>query len=226
MDTSGFGAQVNVTLKSGINITVTGIVDNEQQTQIVGSGSISGSPQLIVNPLGQAYVLAAQSGTWNVNGEVSITGQPVYVTGDVSVNNLYSQVGISGGYVGLTGQAVIADGTTVGITGQPLHVTGLVAVSNPEAAGDTGGISGVAATSSSQTLLAANAARVGMYLYNSGTERMFVKYGSTAGSGAMQFTMALYPEDMYEMPRKYYSGQVDVIWAGAPAGSGYATEII
>lgn len=96
---SDFTPIVNISGLTGISIT--GIVDVEQQMQIVGSGNISGSPVLIVDVEGKIGVWSQQSGNWAValtgtglvtftNTGIAITNFPAIqeVSGTVSVANL------------------------------------------------------------------------------------------------------------------------------------------
>lgn len=69
-------------------------------------------------------------------------------------------------------------------------------------------------TTTSGTLLAANASRRGLYIYNDSTANLFVKLGATASTTS--FTVKLGPGDFWEMPtRPTYTGIVTGLWDAA-----------
>ena len=107
-------------------VTVTGVVNNEQVTQIAGTGNIDTAHKVIVTPSGQIYVVATQTGTWNINtvlpnARVGITGSngialdiltasgfngiPVFLaSGDLEFTNVGLNVGSQ---VGITGDSIV-----------------------------------------------------------------------------------------------------------------------
>lgn len=83
-------------------------------------------------------------------------------------------------------------------------------------------LTNITASTSNQTLAAANAARRGVAVYNdSVTATLYIKYGTTAS--ATSFTVRLAPGDYYESPFGY-TGQVDGVWTAAD-GAARVTEI-
>jgi len=115
-------------IASGLNVNITGIVNNEQVTQIAGSGNVDTANKVFVDSQGRFFTLSSQTGIWSVGltgtnnvtltnpvSQVSITGQPINVN-----------AGQSGAWtVSLTGSNSITISnpqTQVGITGQPINV--------------------------------------------------------------------------------------------------------
>lgn len=85
----------------------------------------------------------------------------------------------------------------------------------------TSTLSSVAASASSVQLLAANANRVGVTIFNDSTTNMFVKEGTTASLTSFSYRIA--PFGHLELPTPCYSGRVDAIWLSA-TGSARITE--
>lgn len=82
-------------------------------------------------------------------------------------------------------------------------------------------LTSVASSASSVSLLAANAARKGIVLFNDGTQIAYVAYAATATSSA--FTIKMFPGSFLE-PQTNYSGAISAIWASAN-GSMRVTEL-
>lgn len=110
---------------------------------------------------------------------------------------------------------------TVGITNdRKLKVSGSFA---PSAAG-TATTANVSSTTSSTTLLAANANRLGFQLYNDATANAFVKLGAVASTSS--FTKVMFPQDFWGTPDLgvNYTGIIDCIW-GSSGGAMRVTEL-
>lgn len=86
----------------------------------------------------------------------------------------------------------------------------------------TATLANVAASASSVTLQALNAAREGWMMYNDSTASCYVKFGTTAS--ATSFTVFLGPGAYYELPHPCYTGRIDGIWTAA-AGNARVTEL-
>lgn len=87
----------------------------------------------------------------------------------------------------------------------------------------TASISRVAASVTSVTLLAENANRRRLILYNESTADLYVKFGATAS--ATSYTVKLGPGDTYESPTDWvYTGVIDGIWSAAN-GAAQVTEL-
>lgn len=81
----------------------------------------------------------------------------------------------------------------------------------------------VAASASSQQLLAANANRTGFIIANDGDQILYLKFG--VGATLTDFTVLLLPQGHYtDLATVRYTGRVDGIWAGAPTGGAQVTE--
>ena len=81
----------------------------------------------------------------------------------------------------------------------------------------------LAAAATSATVLAANAARLGLTLSNTSASTVYVYYGTTAT--ATKFTVAIPSGSYWEMPAPLWKGRIDAIWAAAGAGSLIGTEL-
>lgn len=81
----------------------------------------------------------------------------------------------------------------------------------------------VASSASTGTLLAANANRRRVILYNESTSDLYIKFGATAS--VTSYTTKLGPGDNYESPTDWiYTGVIDGIWAAAN-GACQVTEL-
>lgn len=85
----------------------------------------------------------------------------------------------------------------------------------------TGTQTSVASSASNVTLLASNANRLGVVIYNDSTQNLFVKLGATASSSSFAYFAA--PGGHVEIPYGY-TGQIDGIWASAN-GNARVTEL-
>ncbi len=89
---------------------------------------------------------------------------------------------------------------------------------------DSATLSNVNDTVASTTLLAANAARRGVTIFNDSTADLFVKYGATAS--ATSFTVKIAGGGYWEMPSPTYLGVLDGIWsADTASGAARVTEL-
>ena len=80
----------------------------------------------------------------------------------------------------------------------------------------------VSGLASSVTLVAANAARVGLIVRNSGSDTLLIKYGTTASGTS--FTDKVSANSTWTMPAPVYNGRLDGIWSGATTNA-YITEL-
>ena len=88
----------------------------------------------------------------------------------------------------------------------------------------TATLSNVASSASSITIVAANANRLRLIIYNDSTSILRIKFGATASSTS--FTYALDPKATYESPTfNLYTGVIDGIWDSAN-GSARVTEMV
>jgi hypothetical protein len=116
--------------------------------------------------------------------------------------------GTSGTFVDTAGQVQLIE---VG------HVASGVAYARPQ----TGTVTSVADSASSQTLLSAGATRRGFRLYNDSPYPLYVKYGTTATTSS--YTVKVEPYDW--LVEDGYGGRVDGIWSANGSGSARITEL-
>lgn len=146
-------------------------------------------------PLTQGSTTSGQSGTL-AQGAVT-TAAPAYTTAKTSPLSL-TPVG-----------NLRVDGSTVT---QPIR----------EVQAITATLSNIAASATNVTLLASNASRRGVIIYNDSTKILYVKFGATAS--ATSFTIKMGSDGFYEMHTPVYTGIIDGIWASA-SGTARITEL-
>lgn len=83
-------------------------------------------------------------------------------------------------------------------------------------------LSNVTASTSTVTLLAANAARLGATLYNDGTKDLWVKFGAAASQTS--FTVKMVKDAYYEVPYGY-TGTLTGVWDTGVSGAARVTEL-
>ena len=78
--------------------------------------------------------------------------------------------------------------------------------------------SSVTQSSTSVTLISANAARLGLTIYNRPTQsaELFVKFGPTASTS--DFDVSIPSSGYYELPDPIYTGRIDGVWHSTGAG--------
>jgi hypothetical protein len=222
VDNAAGAAAVNIQ-DGGNTITVDGIVAATQSTSpwITAGGGTAGT---------------AATGVVTVQGIASMT--PVQV-GDNSGSLTVDQP------TGTNLHTVVDSGTITTVT----TVTAVTAITNALPAGtnaigklaansgvdigdvdvttlpnvSTASLTDLASSTSSAQLLAANAARKGLTLYNTDANGVYVKYGTTAS--ATSFTVLIPTSGYWEMPVPIYTGRLDAIWIANGSGSLYATEL-
>lgn len=106
----------------------------------------------------------------------------------------------------------------------PVDATGrLLAVIDAMTPITTATLSNVTSAAADTLLVAANAARKGLIIYNDSTSTLSIKFGS-ASSGT-SFTVRLLSNTSYEMnPLAVYTGQINGIWSAAN-GAARITEL-
>lgn len=88
---------------------------------------------------------------------------------------------------------------------------------------DAAAISSVNSTDSSTTLIAAEANRIGLTVYNTDTGPLYLKYGATATTSS--FTVKIPADGYWEMPNPVYRGIIDGIWTTSGAGAAVITQL-
>lgn len=142
---------------------------------------------------------------------------PTYADGDAVVPHFDER-----------GKLLTSNGTTYQATlptyadGDPADfqtdANGRLLTRNPSS---TPSVTSVAGDTSNQTLLAANANRLGAIIYNDSTANLYLKLGTTASTTS--FTALLTSDSYYEVPFNY-TGRIDGVWASA-TGDARITEL-
>ena len=114
------------------------------------------------------------------------------------------------------GQAAMAASTPVVLASDHSPITA------KEIRAGTSAISSVTASVSVQTLLAANANRLGATIYNGGSKDLWVKFGT--GASASSYTVKMVKDAYYEVPYGY-TGIITGIWDTSPSGEALMTEM-
>lgn len=81
----------------------------------------------------------------------------------------------------------------------------------------------LASAATSAQVLAANAARKGLFLTNTDANTVYIYYGTTAT--AAKFTVSLAQNGYWEMPWPIWTGRIDAIWAVDGSGSLIGSEL-
>jgi hypothetical protein len=84
-------------------------------------------------------------------------------------------------------------------------------------------VSNVAASATSVTIKAANAARRGLWVYNDSENSLYIKCGAVAS--LTSYSVKVLAGGYWEMPSPIYTGAVDGIWGGEPTGNARVTEL-
>jgi hypothetical protein len=196
----------NVTLPGTGEIVATDEVAGKQFQRVkvtVGGDGVDGGDVSASNPL--PVLISDGSGPVTVDGTVTISdgSGPVTVDGTVAVS----------GTVPVSGPVTDAE-----IRATPLPVSGTVAVSGPSGATTAN----VAAAITTNTVLAANAARRGATVWNDSTAILYLRFG-TFGASPTTATVKLVADAYFEVPFGY-TGAIQGIWAAAN-GAARVTEL-
>lgn len=85
-------------------------------------------------------------------------------------------------------------------------------------------VAAVADTATSTTLLAANADRVGLKIFNDSDATLFVLFGSGTASSS-NYSLKIRPQQLHEdKGNGVYKGQINGIWSSDSTGSALVTE--
>lgn len=118
-------------------------------------------------------------------------------------------------------QATLIAGAGISIVNSTISVAG-GSTSAVKQAG-TAMLNNITSTSTSTTILNANASRLGMVIVNDSNQPMFVAFAATASTTA--YSIRLEPADTYETSSLVYTGAVSAIWSGTPTGAARITEL-
>lgn len=159
----------------------------------------------------------------------------VFFNPDTQQNEIKDLVVDEGGKLliaGVTIDATLSDIEISNDTGNPVPVSGPLTdtqlratpvATKSSGAASSATIARVASSATSATLLAANADRRRLIIYNESTADLYVKFGATAS--ITSYTVKLGPGDTYESPTDWvYTGIIDGIWSAAN-GAAQVTEL-
>lgn len=214
-------------------------VSNFPATQpISGSVSISNFPA--VQPISGTITANAGSGTFQTNitnSTLAVTQSGTWSTemqdgsGTPLTSTLVSgkqalDVNIAGGVtldvnLSHTNDSILVYGND-GTTDQKIRTDGSGNTQVGIAGIATAAITSVAASVTSVPLLALNANRKMVTIYNDSTSEMFLALGSAAST--TNFTVRLKTNDYYELPLPIYLGSVNAVWDTA-TGNARITEL-
>jgi hypothetical protein len=207
--------------------TVNGTVAVTQSTSPwVVSGTVTAN-QGTPNSLSEAWPITITDGYGNIQGSAA---NPIWIQGEISASNPS---------VGTDGAAALGFDTQVGakvVTTVPTYSAGNLQALTMDVGGNlrvvtnkasTSNVTTVTATTSSQTLLAANLNRVFAAVYNGGSRNAYILLGSGTASPT-NYSIVLLTGSYWEIPVDYI-GQLNVVWsssgASALTGSAYVTEL-
>lgn len=164
-----------------------------------------------------------------VGGRVT-TAAPTYTTGNLDGLSLTTLGGlrIDGVYAAGTANATAADVMNSGgyvTTGNPTYTTGLLEPLSLDTSGNlrvtgsfqtnkssTGTITSVAASATSVSLLATNAARVGASFYNDSANQLYIALSASSATTSV-FTIKIMPNSYFDLPVDY-TGAINGVWNG------------
>jgi hypothetical protein len=121
---------------------------------------------------------------------------------------------------GATGAQTLRTVANLAVTGADVSNANPVPTEQKRPASAT--VSSIIASTTNQTVVAANPNRKGLILFRSGTGTAYIKFGATATS--TDYTVQLTNNTVYELPNPIYTGIIDVIFSGT-AGTLKITEI-
>lgn len=85
-------------------------------------------------------------------------------------------------------------------------------------------VTGLTSSATVVTLQAANDSRKQWSCYNKADKTLYIKWGSAAS--LTDFTVAVPPNALYELPLPVYLGILTGIWDSGPSGNCYVTELL
>lgn len=242
--TSGTAVIVNNATAANLNAAVVGTLTNNTAAPAAnnvgvlaalvtaGAQAWTAGNQVLLTTDTSGYLkvnLVANSfGTLTVSGTVTANqgGAPWTQTGTLTSNNAAP----GANNLGVLSAVAYTPGTA------PTYTTGNMVVPTTDLKGNlnvnvvnggansaTGTLTQVAYTTSSTTILAANASRKGAIIYNNANRTLYVGLTSSAVSAAA-FTTALVASGGYWEVPFGYTGQINGIWAAGGSGNAQVTE--
>jgi hypothetical protein len=184
---------------SDVHQTGTAYTTNNFTANFIGGLNVSGCTNFRIR------ATAAWTGTATVKVVISDQVNTVYVG---------SALALRDGVTQSTLDTIKAASTQSAVTDTALVVA--LSPASAQTRASTPNVTGVASSAASQTILAANTARLGAIIVNSSTSILYLRYGSTAASianGGYTVQVAI-SGGVHELPFGY-TGQITGIWAAA-----------
>lgn len=97
-----------------------------------------------------------------------------------------------------------------------------LALATRRPAASAANVANVAAATASTVIVASNANRRGLLVFNDSTANLYLKYGT--GASATSFTVPLGPGGFFEMPEPTFTGAIEGAWSAAN-GAARVTEL-
>jgi hypothetical protein len=184
---------------SDVHQTGTAYTTNNFTANFIGGLNVSGCTNFRIR------ATAAWTGTATVKVVISDQVNTVYVG---------SALALRDGVTQSTLDTIKAASTQSAATDTAIVVA--LSPASAQTRASTPNVTGVASSAASQTILAANTARLGAIIVNSSTSILYLRYGSTAASianGGYTVQVAI-SGGVHELPFGY-TGQITGIWAAA-----------
>jgi hypothetical protein len=167
---------------------------------------------------------AAQITTLTPLSAVTVSGS---VTANAGTNLNTSALALeSGGNLASLNTKLPAQGQALAAASLPVVLTAIqqAALTPLTYTTATSTLSNVASSATNVTILASNANRKGMMLFNDSSATLYLKFGATASTTS--YTVQIGPNGYYEAPASVYlyTGIMDGIWSAAN-GSARVTEL-
>jgi len=201
---------------------------------VAGSSSL-GTRFLKLDTDGTLFITGALStvaaGTQTITGNVYVSNPWAFAT--ASNNALLVNQGLSSSFVNAW-KVVITDANSsiFGTSTTPLWVTGAMTVANvvtvtgsviaKTIASTTTVVSSTNASITNFTIMPSNQNRSHALFYKTGGGTAYLKLGATASPTS--YTVQLQNNGYYEIPERY-TGQIDIIFSAAGAGTVVSTEV-
>ena len=167
----------------------------------------------------------ARGGAKGTTAAADLTSNPV----DANTQALHATLVGTQATVPVTGtffqatQPVSMATNTPDVTDRAARLLGVVTANGQAASSST--VTNVAASATNVTLKASNASRKALYIFNAGTNNLFVKLGATATT-TTSFTAMIAPNGFWELPDyQIYTGIVDGIWTATGGNGALVTEL-
>ncbi len=182
------------------------------------TGGVTEAQELAVLQDILAAFAALATATNQTTAQATLTSILSALTGAATAaNQVTAQTTLASILSALTGAATAANQVTANTT--------LAAINTKLTQPATATITNITQSPSSQTVLAANANRKGLYLYNDTGMKMYIAYSATASTSAFTFLLAANAGIEIDSAN-IYTGAISAIWSsGTSASKLQITEI-